>query len=76
MNRISSIFFTVLSLLLTPFLFAQGPRGNGDPVRLARAGIEVGTPLPDVSIFDETGQPFETSSLRGNYSVLVFGCLT
>ncbi|MCA9059339.1 MAG: hypothetical protein KDA85_12605 [Planctomycetaceae bacterium] len=35
-----------------------------------------GSLIPDVSIFDEQGQSFSTSQLRGEYSVVVFGCLT
>ena len=35
-----------------------------------------GTMLPDVSVYDEQGKRFSTSSLRGSYTVLVFGCLT
>ncbi|MCA9061769.1 MAG: hypothetical protein KDA96_01840 [Planctomycetaceae bacterium] len=36
----------------------------------------VGNVIPSVSLFDEHGQPFSTDSLRGEYSVIVFGCLT
>lgn len=36
----------------------------------------VGDQLPDVSAFDEDGREFSLSELRGDYSVLVFGCLT
>jgi cytochrome oxidase Cu insertion factor (SCO1/SenC/PrrC family) len=32
--------------------------------------------LPDVVLYDEHGEEFSTTSLRGQYSVLVFGCLT
>ncbi len=35
-----------------------------------------GTMLPDVNAFDEQGKEFSTASLRGSYTVLVFGCLT
>lgn len=35
-----------------------------------------GTMLPKVTAFDEQGQEFSTTSLRGSYTVLVFGCLT
>ena len=50
--------------------------GNGEPVRLNRAGLKVGSSLPDLSIFDANGKAFKTSSLKGKYAVLVFGCLT
>ena len=36
----------------------------------------IGQPLPDVSAFDASGKPFKLSSLKGKYTVLVFGCLT
>lgn len=36
----------------------------------------VGSQLPDVRAFDDTGREFSLSELRGEYSVLVFGCLT
>ena len=37
---------------------------------------EVGSMLPDVTVNDEDGKEFSTESLKGHYSVLVFGCLT
>ncbi len=36
----------------------------------------IGDPMPDLSAYDENGGKFELSSLKGGYSVLVFGCLT
>jgi cytochrome oxidase Cu insertion factor (SCO1/SenC/PrrC family) len=36
----------------------------------------IGSPLPDVSAFDADGNALNLASLRGNYTVLVFGCLT
>ena len=56
------------------------PRGNGPRGNPGRGGGDtlpaVGSILPTVSAFDEQGNAFSTSSLRGNYTVLVFGCLT
>ena len=37
---------------------------------------KVGSMLPDISLYDDRGEEFSTTSLRGQYSVLVFGCLT
>lgn len=34
------------------------------------------TQLKDVSVFDESGNPVSTHTLRDSYTVLVFGCLT
>ncbi len=54
-----------------PFSGAGGDRGAG------RTQLpEVGTMLPVVKAFDEQGNEFSTASLRGSYTVLVFGCLT
>jgi len=36
----------------------------------------VGDVLPDVTVYDVNGQAVKTSSLRGQYIVLTFGCLT
>ena len=37
---------------------------------------KIGSKLPELKVFDENGMNFNTSSLIGNYTVLVFGCLT
>ena len=36
----------------------------------------VGDSLPDVQVYLSDGTPFSTGELKGNYTVLVFGCLT
>ena len=36
----------------------------------------VGDSLPDVQVYLPDGTPFSTGELKGNYTVLVFGCLT
>lgn len=56
-------------------------RGAGNPresVRRAfeRSGLDEGEPFPDVTIYDAEGEEFQTRELRGDYSVLVTGCLT
>ena len=40
------------------------------------ASPAIGAPLPDLSAYDSEGREFKLSSLKGNYSVLVLGCLT
>ncbi len=40
------------------------------------SGPAVGQSLPDLTVYDAQGKEFKLSSLKGNYSVLVFGCLT
>ena len=56
--------------------FGQGFPGRQGG-RLARAGLEVGSTLPVLSVYDSTGASVALSSLlEGHYTVLVTGCLT
>ena len=41
-----------------------------------RSSPPLNSPLPDITVFDADGHPFELSTLEGHYSVIVFGCLT
>ena len=50
---------------------ASAQRGSGRSPLPA-----VGTMLPEVTAYDDQGNEFSTASLRGSYTVLVFGCLT
>ncbi len=70
--------------LLTREELSQGRPGGGPGGRPGRgpggpsqeSGTLVGQPLPDITVYDAQGKEFSLSSLKGNYSVLVFGCLT
>ncbi len=70
--------------LLTREELSQGRPGGGPGGRPGRgpggpsqqSGSLVGQPLPDITVYDAQGNEFSLSSLKGNYSVLVFGCLT
>lgn len=57
-----------------------GPGGGGPgtpgSATLERAGLKLGQPLPDLSVFDEEGNEFRLSSVKGKHTVIVFGCLT
>ena len=44
--------------------------------RFNRSSPAVGSSLPVVSAFDADGNSFTLTELKGNYAVLVFGCLT
>ena len=44
--------------------------------RFTNRSPKIGQPLPDVSAYDADGKPFKLSSLKGQYTVMVFGCLT
>ena len=35
-----------------------------------------GDPFPEIDVYDATGNPFNTKSLKGKYTVIVNGCLT
>lgn len=62
-----------ISLLLSSSLPAQerASKGKGQPMSLQ------GEQLPDVSGFDEAGDPFPlVQKLKGKHGVIVFGCLT
>ena len=36
----------------------------------------VGDQLPDLRAYNSAGEPIQLGNLKGNYTVLVFGCLT
>ena len=54
----------------------RGGAGRVGSARLTRAGLKLGMSLPTAPVYDESGQEFKLSSLKGEYVVVVFGCLT
>jgi len=70
-------FALAIGLLCATSAFAQ-PRGGrgGLNARFERNSPKTGSLLPDVSAYDENGKKFKLRSLKGSYTVLVFGCLT
>ena len=66
----------------------QGQRGGGQrggggakpgspgSSTLERAGLKMGQPVPDITIYDAKGSKFRMADLKGKHSVIVFGCLT
>jgi hypothetical protein len=66
---VRNTMFAANLLLLATFTPVMAQRGGGSVP-------EPGTMLPTVIAFDEQGETFSTASLRGSYTVLVFGCLT
>ncbi len=78
MLRIKLTLLLGISTLLAGNAFAQ-PGGGGRSGSSRGPGGNlpaVGTMVPDISLYDDRGKEFSTTSLRGQYSVLVFGCLT
>jgi cytochrome oxidase Cu insertion factor (SCO1/SenC/PrrC family) len=65
----------ILSLLAlaAPSALAQKGKSEEDFVKSKPA---VGETVPDVTVYDPSGKEVKTSSLRGHYTVLTFGCLT
>lgn len=62
-------------LVMDSPLFAQrGGRAGG--AQFSQVTRLLNTTLPTVNVFDAQGKPLSTASLRGCYTVLVFGCLT
>ena len=59
-----------------------GPRGGAESPReqvireFEAKSPSIGTPLPDITILDAEGREFPLRNLKGDYTVLVFGCLT
>ena len=70
------------TLLLASLVFAPSSvMAQQSPRQSVVGNFEKGSPalgerLPDISGFDAKGNEFHLRSLKGNYTVLVFGCLT
>ena len=50
----------------------SGPGGSSGAFSFPQAG----DPLPDITVYDAQGNPFELGGVKGKPTVLVFGCLT
>jgi len=61
------------SLVGPPAPPAQKMRTDEDFVR---AKPTLGDAIPELTVYDSAGKEVKTSSLRGHYTVLTFGCLT
>ena len=63
------------SLLSMNVAFGQSPR-DGVLQSFDRKAPAVGDELPDLKAYDSAGQAIRLGELKGQYTVLVFGCLT
>ena len=72
-----SLFWAVLVIDITS-LHAQPDRTGGRTggAQFSQVTRLLNSTLPNVNVFDAQGNPLSTASLRGRYTVLVFGCLT
>lgn len=73
--RCQLALFLALTLLFSAATTMAQRRGSGHSDNFD-SGPEIGEELPDVTALDENGQKISLRSLRGKYTVLVFGCLT
>jgi cytochrome oxidase Cu insertion factor (SCO1/SenC/PrrC family) len=64
---------TLLALAGPPAALAQKMKSDEDFVK---AKPTLGDTIPELTVYDSAGKEVKTSSLRGHYTVLVFGCLT
>jgi cytochrome oxidase Cu insertion factor (SCO1/SenC/PrrC family) len=65
-----------LVVLVTSSQLSVAQERQRDEAQFVKERPAVGETVPDVTVYDIQGQPLKTSSLRGHYSVLTFGCLT
>ena len=74
MRRQFAVYLALAAVLVASTASGQGRRFGG------RGGFDggpaIGDVLPDVTALDENGKEISLRSLRGKYTVLVFGCLT
>ena len=87
-TRISGAGLGICAALLTGLVHAQQDGriaadisegidlGASGARRFEANELRVGDQFPELEIFDETGNSFNTATLRGKYTVLVNGCLT
>ena len=77
MSRFPPIFSALMGLLLAAPLWGQPGRNETEA---ARAFVEksptLGEPFPSLTAYDAEGRSFDLTRLRGNITVMTFGCLT
>jgi cytochrome oxidase Cu insertion factor (SCO1/SenC/PrrC family) len=71
-NRVRLLSVLMIGLMVGP-VSAQG--GKEDPEWVKKSPT-IGEPFPDMMVYTADGKEFKTSSLRGQFTVLAFGCLT
>jgi cytochrome oxidase Cu insertion factor (SCO1/SenC/PrrC family) len=72
MRQVRLLSMLVIGLVLGP---ASAQPSKEDPEFLKKSPT-IGEALPDLTVYSADGKEFKTSSLRGHYTVLSFGCLT
>ncbi len=68
------LLMAAVGLFLLPDTADAQRRGNNGAFE--KSSPTIGDQLPDVTGFSEDGKEINLRSLKDNYSVVVFGCLT
>lgn len=76
MRLLLSAAFLLALAVPGPALAQREKRKMMTDEEFARAKPALGEVIPDVTVYDSAGKEVKTSSLRGHYTVLTFGCLT
>ncbi len=66
----------IMSLYAQPSRTSGRTGGRTGGAQFSQVTRLLNATLPTVNVFDAQGNPLSTASLRGSYTVLVFGCLT
>ncbi len=74
--RLKPLLMVGLVLTFSPNLVLAQERMQEREQEFLRSKPKVNEVLPDVTVYDVAGREVKTSSLRGHYTVLTFGCLT
>lgn len=73
--KFSALFgISLVVSVLSAMTSAQEPKKSEE--EFVKERPTVGDSLPDLAVYDPNGKVVRTSSLRGHYTVLTFGCLT
>ncbi len=73
--KFCALFGISLAVAVLPAMtWAQEPKKS--EAEFVKERPTVGDALPNVTVYDPDGKEVRTSSLRGHYTVLTFGCLT
>jgi cytochrome oxidase Cu insertion factor (SCO1/SenC/PrrC family) len=90
MSRRVLALFAAACFCLAPLASAQEGTNSGDDQKpdetpMTRGGVdrqfgkkspEIGAHLPDLKAYDAEGKEVQLGNFKGQYTVLVFGCLT
>ena len=70
------VFCTTFSAIAQRNTRPDRTQSNGSSIFDRNPQARPGSMLPTLNVVDERGQVFSTGTLRGSYTILVFGCLT